>query len=62
MADWMDIDPGYPVPLWLVREAVKLELPKTLTAVRKRVYELGSAKRQPAKSSIMAANLGLQEL
>ena len=33
----MFIDPGFAVPHWIVREAVKVELPRTLTALRQRV-------------------------
>lgn len=38
----MYIDTGMPVPKWLVREAVKLELPRTLTALRSRVFALST--------------------
>jgi len=33
----MFIDPGIPIPKWLVREALKVDLPKTLTGLRSRV-------------------------
>jgi hypothetical protein len=33
----MYVDPGFPVPQWIVREGVKVELPRTLIALRKRV-------------------------
>jgi Polyketide cyclase / dehydrase and lipid transport len=33
----MYIDPGFPVPQWIIREGVKAELPRTLLALRKRV-------------------------
>jgi hypothetical protein len=33
----MYVDPGFPVPQWIVREGVKGELPRTLLALRKRV-------------------------
>lgn len=55
LAYWMDIDPGYPVPMWLVREATKIELPKTLAAIRKRVDEFRDPLCQPVKDTIVAA-------
>jgi hypothetical protein len=33
----MYIDPGFPLPQWIIREGVKAELPRTLLALRKRV-------------------------
>jgi len=33
----MYIDPGFPVPQWMIREGVRAELPRTLLALRKRV-------------------------
>lgn len=36
----MYVDPGFPVPQWMVREGVKCELPRTLMALRSRVHEV----------------------
>ncbi|MDZ4837822.1 MAG: SRPBCC family protein [Candidatus Melainabacteria bacterium] len=33
----MHVDPGLPVPQWIIRKAMKMELPQTLIALRERV-------------------------
>jgi hypothetical protein len=52
----MYVDPGIPVPRWIVREGVKAELPRTLIALRQRVDDVykSGAKRVP--ETIRAAN------
>ncbi len=50
---WMNIDPGIPVPGWIVRQGIKMELPNTLKAVRARLKD----KRQPASEHILAAEI-----
>lgn len=49
------VDPGIPCPQWIVREAVRVELPKTLTALRERVMNVYSAHVDPEPRSIVAA-------
>lgn len=52
---WMTIDPGVPVPGWLVNEGVKSDLPKTLVALRKRLDSLRMAKGTLLQKTILAA-------
>ncbi len=59
---WMSIDPGIPVPGWLVNEGVKSDLPKTLIALRKRLNSLRTAKSTLVTKSILAANVEKQNL
>jgi len=59
---WMSIDPGVPVPGWLVNEGVKSDLPKTLVALRKRLISLRAAKGTLLKKTILAANVERQHL
>jgi len=33
----MHVDPGLPIPQWIIRKAMKMELPRTLIALRQRV-------------------------
>lgn len=47
--------PGIPVPQWLVRQAVKAELPQTLAALRNRVEEICSGAAAPVTRTIAAA-------
>lgn len=56
VAYWMNIDPGIPVPAWIVREGIKMELPNTLKAVRHRLHEL-QENGKPAPNRILAADL-----
>lgn len=50
------MDPGFFVPQWLIREGVKGELPRTLSAIRKRVDAI-SAKREKLEAQTIAAGL-----
>ncbi len=54
---WMSIDPGVPVPGWLVNEGVKSDLPKTLVALRKRLNILRTAQGTLLTKTILAANV-----
>lgn len=54
---WMSIDPGVPVPGWLVNEGVKSDLPKTLVALRKRLNTLRTAQGTLLTKTILAANV-----
>ncbi|PWU00399.1 MAG: hypothetical protein C5B53_04115 [Candidatus Melainabacteria bacterium] len=49
------IEPGIPVPQWLVREAIKVELPKTLRALRRRVDYLCEGNHKAISKTILAA-------
>jgi hypothetical protein len=51
----MYIDPGFPVPDWLVREAVRMELPNVLTGLRERVTYLKSNADAAEKRTLVAA-------
>ncbi len=51
----MYIDPGFPVPQWIIREGVKSELPKTLLALRKRVNAVYHRSEAPEAHTILAA-------
>ncbi len=51
----MYVDPGIPVPQWLVRAGVREELPRTLMAMRERVMEVHSGRKALVVPSIMAA-------
>lgn len=48
------IDPGIPVPQWIVREGVKVELPRALTALRERVRAVCSM-HQPLETRTILA-------
>jgi hypothetical protein len=50
----MYMDPGFFVPQWLIREGVKSELPRTLSAIRKRVQAV-SANREKLVTQTIAA-------
>lgn len=52
----MYIDTGMPVPKWIVREAVKMELPKTLTALRTRIFAVHEKSESPIAKTIQAAD------
>ena len=52
----MFVDPGIAIPRWLIREGVKAELPRTLTALRKRVNEVCEGSVPLEARSIQAAN------
>lgn len=51
----MYLDPGFPVPEWIVRQGCRNELPTVLTGLRKRVNELKGSHGVPAKHNIAAA-------
>lgn len=51
----MFVDPGIPVPQWLVRAGVRDELPRTLTAMRERVLGVFVRHQARAGRSILAA-------
>lgn len=53
----MFIDPGIPVPRWIVREGVKSELPHTLIGLRDRVNEIVADRSAPVSRNIAASNL-----
>jgi carbon monoxide dehydrogenase subunit G len=59
---WMSIDPGIPVPGWLVNEGVKSDLPKTLVALRKRLNSLKTAQATLLSKSILAASVERRDL
>lgn len=51
----MFVDPGVPVPKWIVREAVKTELPRTLIGLRERVDEIANHHGNLEAKTIAAA-------
>jgi len=51
----MYIDPGIPVPQWLIREGVKSELPRLLTALRERVNAVYLKHKALESHTILAA-------
>lgn len=51
----MYVDPGFFVPQWIVREGVKVELPKTLTALRRRVNAVATETETLETQTILAA-------
>src|SRR5262249_34688605 len=53
----MYVDPGIPVPQWIVRTGVRIDLPNMLVAVRNRVCDLSSGKGQPELRSILAVGM-----
>lgn len=52
----MFIDPGIPVPQWIIREGVKNELPRTLLALRQRVTAIYTQNEAPESRHILAVN------
>jgi hypothetical protein len=52
----MYIDPGIPVPQWIIREGVKSELPRLLTALRDRVNAVYLGHKALETHTILAAN------
>lgn len=59
---WMSIEPGVPVPGWLVTEGVKSDLPKTLVALRKRLNSLRAAQGILLSKTILAASVERRHL
>ena len=53
----MFVDPGIPLPKWIVREGVKNELPHTLTGLRQRVDQIASKKVVAEGQTIAASRL-----
>jgi len=53
----MYVDPGFPVPQWIIREGVKGELPRTLMALRKRVAAVCARSERMESRTILAAKL-----
>lgn len=53
----MFIDPGFPVPQWIVRQGVGLELPRTLYALRARVMDVFAGNKALLSKTILAAKL-----
>jgi hypothetical protein len=51
------VDPGLPLPQWLIREGIKIELPRTLRKLRNRVMALCNMKEPPIQQSIAAATI-----
>jgi hypothetical protein len=51
----MYIDPGFPLPQWIVREGVKSELPRTLLALRTRVNAVYERAQALEPRTILAA-------
>ena len=51
----MYIDPGFLLPQWMIREAVKNELPKTLIALRERILTIAKQPATKAHHTILAA-------
>lgn len=51
----MYIDPGFFVPQWIMREGVKVELPGTLTALRKRLNNVYDHQNALEPKTILAA-------
>jgi hypothetical protein len=59
----MFIDPGIPLPKWLMREALKNELPQTLIGLRERVHAIYAQGAQPeARRPAAAGQLRLPAL
>jgi len=52
----MFLDTGFFVPQWLIREGVKGELPRTLSAIKKRVDAVSSKREVLQAQTIAAAN------
>ncbi|MBX9672768.1 MAG: SRPBCC family protein [Candidatus Obscuribacterales bacterium] len=53
----MYVDPGFFIPQWVVRESVKVELPRTLQALRTRVMAVCDDNERPEVHTILAANI-----
>jgi ribosome-associated toxin RatA of RatAB toxin-antitoxin module len=52
----MLVEPEFFLPQWLVRQGIKIELPKTLTALRNRVDAISKAEAKLETQSILAAD------
>lgn len=51
----MYVDPGFPVPQWLIREAIKNELPRTLISLRERIQAVSEHPTIKEHRTILAA-------
>jgi hypothetical protein len=51
----MYLDPGFPVPEWIVRQGVRSELPSVLTGLRTRMHSLKHCNGIPEKHNIAAS-------
>jgi hypothetical protein len=51
----MYVDPGFPVPQWMVREGVRSELPRVLMALRTRINAVCEGVETPEPRTILAA-------
>lgn len=51
----MYVQPGIPVPQWLVRQGIKIELPHTLTGLSERVNQIYAREDQPVARRTAAA-------
>jgi len=49
------VDPGIPLPRWIIREAVKNELPRILVGLRTRVNDLASSTATARDKTLMCA-------
>ena len=57
----MFIDPGFFLPQWIVREGVKGELPRTLSALRQRIKDVYEGEESPERKTIVAANRAVHQ-
>jgi hypothetical protein len=55
------IEPGFPLPQWIIREGLKIELPKTMSALRDRVDAIFKEHAKPDPKSIVASRVVLDE-
>ena len=55
------IDTGFPLPQWIVREGLKIELPKTMLALRDRVDSIFKSHATPDPKSIVASRINVEE-
>jgi hypothetical protein len=56
----MYVDPGIPVPQWIIRAGVRDELPRTLTAMRERVQAVYTGHETLSTRTIAAAEHAVQ--
>jgi len=54
----MFIDPGMPIPQWLIRQLVKGEFRRILLRLRERVEAICNATEQPLPNAVLAARCG----
>jgi carbon monoxide dehydrogenase subunit G len=51
------VELGIPVPQWIVREALRVELPRTLKALRNRINKVYGRGEPPVKKTVLAARM-----